>query len=142
MAVRTVKNVLKSITSYKNKEDGTYGFRTGERVEHLTGYQVSFVRPEAFDQLSPENWDALTSYYCIYLDSPPYIGVYSGNAEISFHSASIEKAIEVMEQFNQESILDWNKKQDSQVVDDSCFIVNRYFDEDRVIDYGKILKEI
>lgn len=76
MPLRIVKDVLKSIESFKEKEDGTYDLETSTIVEYPTGYQVSFVRPEAFDQLSAENWDDLTSYCCTYLSSPPHIGVF------------------------------------------------------------------
>ena len=142
MPVKAVKNVLKAIESFKDREDGTYEFETGNNVEYSAGYQVSFVRPEAFEQLSSEDWDGLTNFCCTYLDSPPYIGVYMGGPEVSFHVTSLEKAVKIANKFNQESILVWSKKQAEQGSDDGCLIINKKFDMNKVIEYGKILKEI
>lgn len=142
MPRRAVKNVLKSIESFKGKEDGTYDLQTSTIVEYSTGYQVSFVRPEAFDHLSAEDWDVLTNYCSTYLDSPPHIGVYLGDVEVSFHSASLDKAVEIMEIFNQESILDWSKKQSEPEQIDDWFISNRNFNQSKVIEYEEILDKI
>ncbi len=140
--MQTVDNVIGFIVKFKTFEDGTYDFTTGKIVEYFSGYQVSFVRPEAFKQLSHQDWDTITNYMCVYLDSIAHIGVYCGDAEVSFHSISNEKSIKIMEKYNQESILDWEKKQRFPEDVASWFIINRFFDNERVIDYDKILEEI
>ena len=142
--MQKIENVLAQIERFKSFSDGTYNINTGEPVEYPIGYQVSFVRPEAFDQLSAQNWDTITNYLCEYLNSLAHMGVYCGGAEVSFHSISEEKAIETMERYNQESILDWEKKI-AQPQPEFCmnwFIVNRIFDDKKVVNYDEILKEI
>lgn len=65
-----------------------------------------------------------------------------GDVEVSFHSASRKKAVEIMEEFNQESILDWGRKQSEPELNENCFIFNRSFDQNKVIEYEKILEKI
>ena len=64
-----IENVFVKLMAFDCKEDGTYDFCTGESVSYESGYQVSFVRPEAFEQLHKEDWDTLTNYLCLYLES-------------------------------------------------------------------------
>ena len=142
--MQKIENVLAHIERFKNLGDGTYNMNTGEPVEYPIGYQVSFVRPEAFAQLNNQNWDTITNYLCGYLDSLAHIGVYCGEAEVSFHSVSKDKAVEIMERYNQESILDWEKKiaQPQPEFWMDWLIFNRLFDEKKVVNYDKILEEI
>lgn len=140
--MQTIQNVVDLIEKSKNLDDGTYDITTGEVINYSLGYQVSFVRPEAFHQLSRQDWDIITNYLCEYLDSLVHIGVYCGDAEVSFHSISKEKSLIIMEKYNQESILDWEKKQAFPELIENWFIINRFFDSERVVDYDEILKEI
>lgn len=142
MTTQKVANIFDSISSFKKKDDGTYDVTSGKDVNYNGGYQVTFVRPEAFEQLSAQDWDDMTNYFCNFFDSVAHIGVYDGSAEVSFHCSSIEKAERIMKEFNQESILDWSKKQKFPDQIDSWFIVNRNFDFDKVINYGEILTKI
>ena len=50
--------------------------------------------------------------------------------------------MKIANKFNQESILVWSEKQAEQGSDDGCLIINKKFDMNKVIEYGKILKEI
>lgn len=136
------KNVIDLVKKFENKSDGTYDIHTLAQVEYSVGYQVSFVRPEAFEQLGNKDWDIITNYLSIYLESPPYIGVYDGKAEISFHSLSREKAIETMVTYNQESILDWQQKKKFPNDMEKWFIVNRNYNKEGEVDYGEILKTL
>lgn len=139
--MQKIVNVIGYIEKFKNFEDGTYNMYSGEAIEYSNGYQVSFVRPEAYIQLNSQKWDTLTNYMCEYLNSLAHIGVYYGDAEVSFRSVSQDKAFEVMEEYNQESILDWEKKaQNSDPT--SWFILNMSFKEERVNNYDKILGKI
>lgn len=142
MEKQCVTNVLNLIETFKKQADGTYNITTKENVTYPNGYQVSFVRPEAFEQLSCQDWDDITNYFCTYLNSMAHIGVYCGEAEVSFHCISSEKAINTMVEYNQESILDWDKKNNNPDSPMSWFIMNNLFDEKRVIKYEKILKKI
>lgn len=138
-----VLGMLEALNDFRQtKEDGTYDFQTHENVEYASGYQVSFVRPEIFDQLSAEQWDTLTSYYCDYLQSAAHIGVYAGDAEISFHSMESTKAEEVMEKFNQESLLDWAGRANYPQDATRWFVMNRNFDENKLVNYNEILESI
>ena len=140
--MQKVVNIFDVLRSYTVKEDGTYSLETGMSIEYDDGYQVSFVRPEAFVQLNNQDWDDLTNYYCAYFDSIAHIGVYSGSAEVSFRSIPIERAVHIMEEYNQESILDWEKKKEYPDLIENWFIININFDEKKVVDYGKILNAI
>lgn len=140
--MQSVKNVFDVLNRFNCKSEGTYSFLTGETMEYEAGYQVSFVRPEAFDQLNHQDWDDITNHYCTYLDSIAHIGVYGGTPEISFHCSPIEKALEVMEEYNQESIFNWEKKKQTPDNEDNWYIANQKFDEKRVLDYGQILNKI
>ena len=138
-----ITNVLKTLNDFQHtKEDGTYEYQTHETVEYPSGYQVSFVRPEIFKQLNAEEWDILTSFYCDYLQSKVHIGVYDGAAEISFHSLDLAKSEEVMEQFNQESLLDWEKKLKYPQDITRWFVMNQNFDENKLVNYHEILEQI
>lgn len=142
MANQRITNVLNLIETFKKKEDGTYNIITGEDVTYLDGYQISFVRPEAFKQLSRQDWDDITNHFCTYFDSVAHIGVYCSSAEVSFRCISFEKALNTMVEYNQESMLDWNKKNNNPNLPISWFIMNNSFDEEKVINYEKILNEI
>ena len=78
----------------------------------------------------------LTAYIIV------HIGVYCGSAEVSFHSISYEKAINTMVKCNQESILDWDKKNKYPDSMDDWFIMNKLYDEDVMIRYEEIFNEI
>lgn len=140
--MQKVVDVIDLIETFKDKEDGTYSIITKENVVYPNGYQVSFVRPEAFQQLDRQNWDNLTNYFCEYFNSAAHIGVYCGSAEVSFHCVPITKALNIMETYNQESILDWKQKNKHPDSIECWFIMNRYFDENKVIDYGEVLESI
>lgn len=138
-----IKNVLETLNDFQlTKEDGTYEYQTHEVVEYPSGYQVSFVRPEAFEQLDNDQWDTLTTFYCDYLGSEAHIGVYGGEAEISFHSLELTKSEEVMKKFNQESILDWEKKGKYPHDYTRWLIMNQNFDENKLVNYHEILEQI
>ncbi len=141
--MRKVVDVLKTLNEFQHtKEDGTYEYRTGEVVEYSTGYQVSFVRPEAFRELNDDEWDVLTSFYCDYLQSEPHIGIYGGEVEVSFHSFELEKSEEVMRRFNQESVLDWEQKVKYPEDFTRWLIMNQNYDENELVNYHEILEQI
>ncbi len=136
-----VKNILDIVKSFSNKNDGTYSIINGQPIEYSDGYQVSFVRPEAYE-LEPSKWDILTQYLCNYLNSIAHIGVYSNEAEVSFHSLELEKAENIMTTFNQESILNWQKKCEFPDQFEKWFIMNRYFVKEKKVNYNEILESI
>lgn len=140
--MRKITNVINALNDFKSSKDGTYIFKTHEPVEYSTGYQVSFVRPEAFEQLSDNKWDILTEYYCNYLQSDAHIGVYCGSTEVSFHSMDRSKAEETMKLFNQESLLDWAKKVECPESITQWLIMNQNYDESKLVNYHEILNQI
>ena len=142
MDVQKVNDVLDYINKFREKIGGTYEIVTGKEVVYEDGYQVSFVRPEAFEQLDKEQWDIITHFFCKYFNSEAHIGVYGGEAEVSFHCIPVDRAIYIMEKYNQESILDWNEKSNHPDVIERWFVFNQNFQQEIVIDYGKILEEI
>ncbi len=101
MAIQRVECILDSINEFKKKTDGTYEIVTGKEVVYEDGFQVSFVRPEAFAQLNKDQWDIITNFFCIYFNSEAHLGVYGGDAEVSFHCIPLDSAIYIMEEYNQ-----------------------------------------
>lgn len=142
MDVKTVHDVYKIMMACPATNNGTYNFFTYDPIEYPFGFQVSFVRPEAFKSLTEKDWDTLTNYYIYFCDSPPYIGIYCNDPEISFRCRSKEKALNIMEEYNQESILDWKKKKQYPTEAEHWFILNREYDEHKVVDYEQALRKI
>lgn len=142
MSKQKVKNVLNLINLFSGKPDGTYDISTGKEVTYTCGYQVSFVRPEAFQQLNSEEWDEITNCFSTYFDSAPNIGVYCNNAEVSFCCISRDKSEKAMEELNQESILDWKSKEENPDSIEKWFILNSKYDEKKVLNYGEIFKKV
>lgn len=141
--MQKIHNVLDALKKFsREREDGTYDFYTGTTVSYESGYQVSFVRPEAFEQLNEDEWDILTNYLCHDLDSKAHIGLYDKNAEISFCCQSEEKSRETMVRFNQESMLDWAMKKKEPRAEAKWFIINRFYEKGMRVEYDKILREI
>ena len=140
--MQEIGNVWDALSNFVPSEDGTYELLTHRSVEYSSGYQVSFVRPEAIEQLSHEEWDILTSYCCGYTQSDAHIGVYAGSSEISFHCMDISKAEKMMYEFNQETILDWKEKETYPEDFIRWFIVNPNFDENKMVNYHEILERI
>lgn len=135
-------NTLSILKNYRHKDDGTYDIESGKTVEYAFGYQVSFVRPEAFELLSDAGWDIISNYLSKYLNSNLHIGVYHGESEISFRSEREDKAVEIMEKFNQESMLNWALKKQHPETELDWFVFNRLYDEKRVLDYDEIIEAI
>lgn len=140
--MQEIRNVWDVLSHFKPAADGTYEFLTHRTVEYSSGYQVSFVRPEAFEQLSHEEWDILTLYCCVYTQSDAHIGVYDGSSEISFHCMDIFKAEKIMNDFNQESILKWKDKEAYPEDLLRWFIFNPNYDENKMVNYHEILERV
>ena len=139
-----VRGAKQRVVAYAAKEDGTYDPATGRAVAYDDGYQVSFVRPEAFAKLSDSDWDLLTAHIMKQTGSREHIGVYNGKAETSFRTATLEEAETLMRLFNQESILDWAKKKrypDPKDWRKYC-AKNEEFDENKEVDYDGIMRKI
>lgn len=137
-----VTNVVDKLVQFKDKSDGTYDFNTLESVEYDAGYQVTFVRPEAFKILNKDQWDLITNYFCNILNSDIYVGVYQGTSEVSFHCIPKDKAIEIMQEYNQECIMDWFEKSNNPSDSTSWFIMNRTFDDKKLVNYDEIIRKI
>lgn len=131
----------KRVKKFRLKEDGTYLAETGEPVKYTYGYQFSFVRPEAFKQLSDEKWDLLTDYILEQTGSKEYIGVYNNQAETSFFTDSLEVALNYASQFNQETVFDWEAYSKNKLWTE-YYIQNPTYIESVEVNYDKIIKEI
>ncbi len=146
MPKQKVKNILSTVNKFKDKKDledcATYDPISEKRVEYEEGYQVSFVRPEAFKRLDSRQWDIITNHLCEYLDSAAHIGVYYGDVEVSFHSLDKAKANETMETYNQESMLDWEEKKKYPDESERYLIMNQHFDENTELNYDQIIESI
>jgi hypothetical protein len=141
MKVQAKKGAKQRAVIYASKEDGTYDPITGKTIEYNDGFQVSFVRPEAFKNLSDEQWDRLTAYIMEQTGSKEHIGVYEGVAETSFRCATIEQAREFMYLFNQDSIMDWAKRKKYPNNPNEWFDFNTE-QRDTEVDYDSIMREI
>ena len=136
-----IKGAKQRVAQFASKSDGTYDAETGEPIDYPDGYQVSFVRPNAFDQLSDEQWDELSSYIAEKYGSKEHIGVYDGNAETSFRITNLEDAKELMYIFNQDSILNWEKKHLLDTPDWLQAYVWNYSDR-KEVNYDEVLRRI
>lgn len=136
-----MKGAKKRVLSFKGKEDGTYSSTTGEAVTFPQGYQFSFVRKEAFRQLSNKKWDDLTEFIMDDIGSEEYIGVYGGEAETSFVTQNFDEAMYYARMFNQESVLDWEQRSISDDWHD-YLIRNFTYDESKEVDYDEIIKSL
>jgi hypothetical protein len=131
--------------AHKNDdESATYDALTGRQFTAETGYQFSFVRPEAYGRLNEDDWDRLTAHIMERTGSREYVGVTpQWGGETSFYCKDIKSAAEFMHVFNQDSILDWGMKSKYPDPKDwqKWFIQNGQQTETEV-DYDAFLKTI
>lgn len=85
------------------KEDGTYDLETLEQQELTDGYQVSFF--ESGKTYSNKELETTINELKNELDSKAYIGRF-GEPEISFKAKTVEEAMGVAKEYNQQSIWD------------------------------------
>ena len=135
------QRVGKIYKAHKNdSEPATYDALTGKKYQPKDGYQVSFVRQEAFRLLSDDDWDILTAHIMQETGSREYVGVTpQWGGETSFHCKDIKQAMKVAIMFNQESVLDWCALARK---DDIIFKRNEFFNENKEVDYDAIIKRI
>jgi len=139
-----MKGAKQRVLIYASKEDGTYDTRTGKPISYGGGFQVSFVRPEAFEKLSDDDWDLLTAHIMERMGSIEHIGVYDGAAETSFHVDTQDDAEKLMYLFNQDSVLIWANKKKYPDDPAEWFIWNKLPDAQRgkEVDYDAIMRKI
>lgn len=135
------ERVFKIYSEHKNdSEPATYDALTGKKFAPKSGYQVSFVRPEAFRLLDGETWDRLTAHIMERTGSREYVGITpQWGGETSFHVKDEGRASEIAALFNQESILDWAALATG---DEEPFVPNDEFDENEEVDYDAVIKAI
>ncbi len=139
-----IRGAKQRALQFASKKDDTYDPETGEPVDYPDGYQGSFVRPEAFDKLSDDEWDELSNYLAEKYDSKEHVGVYEGNVETSFHIINLDDAKELLYTFKQDTILDWKNKHLLGTDDwEDAFVWNEIRSEDRgKVDYDEIIRRI
>ncbi len=128
---------------------GTFDFN-GDEIRDLEGtqtLQVSFCRPEMWSLLTPTQVADLTcaiaKAYSLSLNQV-YLGVYK-DSEISFNFplTRMDDVLEIAAMFNQESVLDWQYSQGTNIFDwDKAFKPNPFFDDSLDLDYEKILRKV
>ena len=135
------QRVGKIYKAHKNdSEPATYDALTGKKYQPKDGYQVSFVRAEAFRLLSDEDWDLFTAHIMKETGSREYVGVTpQWGGETSFHCKDASLSMEFAIMFNQESVLDWAALKSGYI---KFFIENEFFDESKEVDYDAIIKRL
>lgn len=109
---RQIRNERAKQFKDEGREVGTYDLDTGEPIKPFkTGWQVSFQEDTTEDPshghyITDTDYDAMVERISKATGSKPYLG-YFGKPEISFHCESMEQAMQIARQFNQESIFDW-----------------------------------
>ena len=137
-----IKGAKQRVAQFASKADGTYDAKTGKLVpDYKDGYQISFVRPNAFNDLSDEQWDEISNYLADKYGSKEHIGVYDGTAETSFRITNVEDATELMYTFNQDSMLVWENKHLLGTEDWMKAFVWNYSDR-KEVNYDEILRRI
>lgn len=115
---RALKGVMSKLETYRDKDEGTYDFVTGEPVDLSDGYMVTFHQNEAdenghykshFGKYTPEEYDKLAFEFARDNDAIVYIGVYDNEPEISFKVKTKVQARELAEKYNQDSYWDNEK---------------------------------
>lgn len=92
--------------AYKNSDmlDGTYSLFEFDDVSFNSGYQVSFEREQ--DHYSQAQYNDIVNR--LEKDfGQPYIGVWQGNVELSFHIMNLADATRIGKLFEQYAIWDW-----------------------------------
>lgn len=114
------------------KEDGTYIVNSKGEVEKqdlISGFQVSFFRPEITDSDIKAVLNAIGNTF-----GQQYLGVYKGDGELSYTLES-SMAKEVARIFNQESIWENEKGKNG-------YTGNEFFDKTKKVDYKKAVEEL
>lgn len=102
---------------------GTYDYQTRKPVDLTDGYMVSFHQNEPdeeghykshYGRYTDDEYDKLVQELVSEYQASVYIGVYDEEPEISFLIHSIDKAVEIMEKFNQKSI--WDNKNGREII--------------------------
>lgn len=88
-----------------HKEDGTYDLISGEKLNHETGYQVSFERPNQSQEVQEK---ALALFTAL---APLNIGVWQGSEEISIRVDNLALALALARLYDQDAIWDWENMQ-------------------------------
>ncbi len=123
---RRYKGVMQRVRSFEGKEEGTYDYDTGKRVDLSDGYMVTFHQNEPdknghykshYGRYTPDEYDRLTEAFVRDNNAEVYVGVFDDEPEISFKVNSFEKAKELMIKHNQKSL--WNNKRNEESLNDS-----------------------
>ncbi|MBO6263845.1 MAG: hypothetical protein J6N93_06230 [Clostridia bacterium] len=112
---KQVFDVMKRLKSFIGREQATYDYQTGKKVELKDGYMVSFHQNEPnesghykshFGRYSEEEYDRLANKFVEENDAEIYIGTYDEDPEISFKVKDKKQAIKLMIDYNQDAIWD------------------------------------
>ena len=112
---RRYKGVMQRVRSFEGKEEGTYDYDTGKRVELSDGYMVTFHQNEPdknghykshYGRYTAEEYDKITNEFVKENGAEVFVGVFDNEPEISFKVNSFEKAKEMMIKHNQKSLWD------------------------------------
>ena len=112
---RRYKGVMQRVRSFEGKEEGTYDYDTGKRVELSDGYMVTFHQNEPdknghykshYGRYTAEEYDKITNEFVKENGAEVFVGVFDNEPEISFKVNSFEKAKELMIKHNQKSLWD------------------------------------
>jgi stalled ribosome alternative rescue factor ArfA len=122
-----LNEIAKGIT-----ENGTYFINKDgelEKINLMSGFQVSFFRPEITDSDIKKVIGVIGKTF-----GQQFIGIYGGSPEVSYTLDS-SRAKEIARIFNQESIWDNEKGDDG-------FTENTHFDGKVKVDYDKAINEL
>lgn len=113
--VKSLSNVMQKLKTFEGKEEGTYNYHTGEKVDLSDGYMVTFHQNEPdenghykshYGRYTPEEYDKIANQFANDNNSEVYVGVFDDEPEISFKVGSKEEAYNLMIKHNQDSIWD------------------------------------
>ena len=124
--VRNVKDHLKSFNELP--DFNTYDYDTKNPVSFDSGFQCTFFRDEAMEQLSNAEFDKLVHDMARSQQSRVYIGRF-GSAEPSVRFKTREDALKFAQKYNQHSIFDWKNKE---------IVRNDLYKANKILNYKEI----
>lgn len=99
------RDKITDVAKNSSEDNVTLDIETGKPVSFEKGYSVSFQ--QSTDNYDDAEYNKRVEECRNKCDGNVYAGKYGGDAEVSFHTDSLDDAKELMYKYNQESIYDW-----------------------------------
>ena len=139
IGVKSKYRKLRDSIAHKFKgQDGTIDPDTGELMEFDDGFQVAFQTSVSEDAdsgygMDDDDYDKTVRELENRTGSKAYIGNFDV-PEVSFHCKTMEEAMDIAKEYNQQSIFNWKAAQELEWTDENMAIIfppNPYYDSSK-----------